>query len=572
MKFLNGKISTINAAALLLGAAGLLSRFLGVARDRLLFEHFGASRQLDMYVVAFQIPDFFYTLFLLGASSAAIIPIFLSLHEENESEAGEFIADLLRLFFMISVVIAFVVVVIAPYLVRWIAPGFTPDEQAQVTVLTRIMMLSPVLLGLSSILSAVLQSFRRFLAYALSAVLYNVGIIFGIVIFLPRFGLKGVAFGVVLGATMHMLVQAPAFWNLGFAFLSGHSGKFWRFGEGIQKIIRISFPRFLVMSLNQITLVVVIALASRLSTGSISIFQYAYNLYYLPIGVFGVNFGIAAFPTMSEYFARKRLQDFYNVLIETIHSVLFWVLPISALLYVLRAHIVRVAYGTGKLNWQNTRLIAASVGIFAIAIITESLEPLLVRAFYALNKTRKPLIMTGIGCLVTIILAFGFLTLVGPETKPAQIFFGILRVGDLDERRVLGIVLSVVLGSMITIFLMLKSLLGELHVLENQESPLNRPEHSYNGTVLHPVGEILKMAVAAMLGGLGGFGILRVVNLWISQTTFLGVLAQGAIASVFGALVYGIVLYFWGSPEIERLIALIKRKMFRPDVLPEEVE
>ena len=211
MNILNGAINSINAAALLIGAAGLLSRLLGVLRDRMLAGIFGASRELDIYYAAFQIPDFMFTLFLLGASAVAILPVFTQVKEADAGKAKKLIEELAGLFLFGALAAVFLAFILAPFVVPWFAPGFSAKERTLTIVLTRLMMLSPLLLGLSSIVSSVLQSYRRFLVFALSSIFYNFGIIAGILFFLPIFGLPGLALGVVLGASLHFLVQLPVF-------------------------------------------------------------------------------------------------------------------------------------------------------------------------------------------------------------------------------------------------------------------------------------------------------------------------------------------------------------------------
>ncbi|MEK7076622.1 MAG: lipid II flippase MurJ [Patescibacteria group bacterium] len=181
MNFLNGAIYSINAAALLIGAAGLLSRVLGVLRDRLLASEFGASRELDIYYAAFQIPDFLYTVFLLGAASAAIIPVLLELKARDEESARQFMARLIIVFSIGSIAVSVAAFFLMPFLVGVIAPGFSAGDQDLLITLSRIMLVSPVLLGISNILSAAIQSARIFLIYAITGIVYNLGIIIGII-------------------------------------------------------------------------------------------------------------------------------------------------------------------------------------------------------------------------------------------------------------------------------------------------------------------------------------------------------------------------------------------------------
>ena len=254
MRGFSASFDSIHAAALTIGAAGLLSRILGIFRDRLLAAHFGATRTLDIYYAAFQIPDFLFTVFLLGAASAAIIPVLADMEVRDRGRAHLFVRELVTVFFVGSVAVWGAALFLAPHIAGYLVPGFGGEDRALMIVLTRIMMASPVLLGMSNIISAVLQAHRRFLAFALSSVFYNLGIIAGILFFLPRWGAPGLAAGVLLGAGLHLLVQMPAFYSLGFGFLLAWPG-FLRRGlsASVRKVIALSLPRVAALSASTIS-------------------------------------------------------------------------------------------------------------------------------------------------------------------------------------------------------------------------------------------------------------------------------------------------------------------------------
>src|SRR3989344_5791787 len=321
MKFLNGSVESINAAALLLGAAGLFSRVLGILGDRMLAERCGAGRELDIYYAAFQIPDFMVAVFILGAGSAAILPIFQDYLSRDKEEARNLISALTRFFVAGSVVSAGFAFLFAPWFVELMVPGFSVEERVTVTLLTRIMLLSPVFFGLSGIFSSVVQSFHRFLAYAIAPLLYNLGIIIGIAFLVPVWGVKALAFGVVLGSLMHLGIMLVTVRELGFAprFLFRP-----RVGGGVARVIKTSFPRVISLSLAQLTGMILIALGSTLAAGSVSIFQLAQNLYFLPIGIFGVSYSVAVFPRLSRAYLLQDGRAFYRDFFSAVRSVLFW--------------------------------------------------------------------------------------------------------------------------------------------------------------------------------------------------------------------------------------------------------
>src|SRR3989338_5051883 len=184
LSIFRSELKSVTQGAAVLAIAGLLADILSLFRDRLLAADFGASRALDIYYASFRIPDLIYTisLFFVGTSFFVVVAYFLM-----------------------------------PILVPYFAPGFSGEEQASTINLSRILLLSPLLLGLSNLASSVVQSFRRFYIYAVSPLFYNLGIIIGILFLMPKFGLYGIVWGVVLGALMHLAIQLPTVFSLGFS-------------------------------------------------------------------------------------------------------------------------------------------------------------------------------------------------------------------------------------------------------------------------------------------------------------------------------------------------------------------
>ena len=303
------QINSITVAAALVALSSLASRLLGVVRDRILAGEFGAGTTLDIYYAAFRIPDLVYNLIVLGALSAGFIPIFTSLikdykcvkakdcnGQENNNEAWSLANNILNILLFGLVVLSLIGIIFAPALTRLIAPGFSADEQALTAALTRVMFMSPLFLGISGIIGGILQSFKRFLVYSLAPVLYNIGIIIGAIYFVPIWGIYGLAWGVILGAFLHMAIQLPTVYQLGFRYslrINWRDADTWKMG-------RMMVPRTLSLAVSQINLVVITVLASNLSAGSLTVFNLANNLQSFPIGIFGVSFAIAAFPSLAE--------------------------------------------------------------------------------------------------------------------------------------------------------------------------------------------------------------------------------------------------------------------------------
>lgn len=560
MKFLNGEISNVHSAALILGAAGLFSRILGVLRDRLLAGHFGAGRELDIYYTAFQIPDLVSLVFVLGAGSAAILPIFQDALSRDKKEAHKLISHLVTLFLGVSIGVALIFLLVTPFLVRFIAPGFSIEERQAAAVLTQIMLISPILLGLSSIFSAVLQSFQRFWAFALAPVLYNVGIIAGIIFFVPAFGLKGLALGVIAGSFLHLLIQLQPVMVLGFTprvmphLFKDTLNQF--FMGPVSQVFRLSFPRFLSLAVTQITLVVLVAIGSTLAVGSIAVFKLANNLFFVPIGIFGVSYAVALFPKLSTAFIEKDSKSFFAELFLGLKSILFWIVPSSVLFIVLRAHIVRVALGAGAFSWEDTRLSAAVLGILALAMFAEGISSLLIKGFYALENTWRPLFINFFSAAVSISSAWFLTSVLAKDTFWRQILAAIFRVSDLPNPEVLGLALGFSFGAILNILV----LYGSLQRLA--EYTFGECEHFHFST-------ILKIIVASIAGGSVAYGVRVSFAETLPLITFAKVLTQGALAGSAGFAVYFLVMLLLRSEEMYSVLRSLRKRFFRKKVLPQ---
>jgi len=454
-KLFSGQINSIAAAAFLVGATSLISRLLGVFRDRILAGEFGAGDTLDIYYAAFRIPDLIFNLLVLGALSAGFIPLLSGLiHGEDphpddvffkkaNKEAWEFVSVALNLLGIILLALSILGIVFAPQLMRIIAPGYITEKQALTVALTRIMFLSPIFLGLSGILGGILQSFKRFFVYSLSPIFYNVGIIIGVIYLVPVWGLNGLAWGVVLGAFLHMVLQIPLVYRLGFRY----SLKIDLKNKNIRKLALMTVPRTLSLAVSQLNLLVITIIASTLVGGSLAIFNFANNLQSLPVGVVGISFAVAAFPTLSAVaFDRKKLVKNFS---DTFRNILFFIVPSTVLLLTLRSQITRAILGSGSFDWRDTVLTIDTLALFSVSLFAQAGLPLLVRVFYARHNSRTPFLI-GLVCAVFNIFlsyyfsrAFGVAGLALAFSLASIMNFSLLwlalrmEIGDLDEKRIL---------------------------------------------------------------------------------------------------------------------------------------
>lgn len=455
--------TTILGGAIVIGFTGILSRFLGLLRDRLLASEFGGGGALDPYFAAFKLPDFIFNVLVLGALSSSFIPVFVQYLKKDEqgltreSEAWHIANSVLNLLLIVLIGLGGLFFIFAGQLVPLIAPGFSGEQLESTIHLSRIMLVAIIFFGASNIVSAILNSFKRFLAFALAPVLYNVGIIVGIVVFVPRWGIAGLAYGVVLGAFAHLVIQLPGVFRTGFRYQRILDLKH----AGVRSIGKLMLPRTFGLAVNQIDQLIATIIASGLAAGSLTQFNFANNLQNFPINVFGVSLAIAVFPAFSEAYAAKDMAAFVQHFSRTVRRLLVVMIPASILLLVLRAQVVRVVVGAQAFDWDATYQTAQVLGYFTLSIFAQALIPILARSFYALHDTATP-VKVGIAAVAVDIAAALYLAprygVIGlalafsiSSVLNMFLLYAILRkrIGDLDDERISRVTLKIVLASLV---------------------------------------------------------------------------------------------------------------------------
>ncbi|MEK7649671.1 MAG: lipid II flippase MurJ [Patescibacteria group bacterium] len=456
-RFFKMEATGVHQTALLLALTSIFNGILGLLRDRFLAAEFGASRALDVYYAAFRIPDILFSLSLFFIASTAFIPLFIARQEESPKKAQEFFDSLATIFTSLILLVILAMYFLLPKILPFTVPGFSASEVASTVLLARVMLLSPLFLGLSSLVSGVVQSSKRFFAYAVAPIFYNLGIILGVLVFLPQWGPAGLAWGVVLGAFLHLLVQMPTLFLI-HAFprprikLSTHPFD----------IISYSFPRAFALSLSQFSYLILTAIASTLSAGAIAILNLSNNLFTLPLTIIGLSYSIAAFPTMAELALKDEKDLFFRQFTNALRHILFWTVPIMMLFIVFRAHIVRLILGTGAFAWVDTHLTIASLFLFSFAIVTQSVVTLAVRAYYALGKIREPIVYNIIAFLVTMAVAFFGVFVMKESILMRKLFAWVLhiRIEDIPtaSTEFLALPLAYTVGSLVNAVLLLRSI------------------------------------------------------------------------------------------------------------------
>lgn len=529
-KFINRESASITSAAFIIAIATLTSKFLGVLRDSIFAGSFPGD-DMDIYFAAFRIPDFIYNIVVLGALSAGFIPIFARLTaQDKKEEAFKAANNILNILFIILSCLTLFAIVLTPQLTELLTPGFEPQKKQMTIELTRIMFLSPIFLLLSSILSGILQSYKRFVIYSLSTVVYNLGIIAGALVLVPLFGLQGLAWGVVFGAFLQFVIQLPSIKMIGFKYQLFINTK----SEEMRTIVRLTIPRICTIVLTQVNLLVITIIASTLAGGSLAIFNYANNLQSFPLGIFAISFAIACFPTLSAYGDKEHRERFTEVLLSTAKQILYFIIPLSIFLIIFRAQIVRVIYGHGPhFGWRETIMTIDALQIFCVSLFAQSLVPLFSRAFWAKHDSKTPFFVTLSCSIANVILAIKLAPLFGLNGLIA------------------AFTTTAILNAVLLFILLDKKYLSRI------------PKHFYIA--------VAQISFSAIFAGLIGYKTLYAVEPYLDTHTFFGIAIQGALSG--GAM---LVVYFaWGSIfQIEEFIKFkntLRKKVFKTRIKATEL-
>lgn len=397
--------TTILSGALVIGFLMLLSKVLGLVKVRLYAGVLGASATYDIFVAADRIPDLMYQLIIVGSLNAAFIPLFTEyITNKGSSKAWTFASSVMNWTVIAFSVVGAVMWLFAEQLSYFVAAGFTASQRVELVSLMRILLLAPVILGISSYVAGTLQSFRRFFIPFLSPLLYNLGAIFGLIVLYPFMGVEGLAWGVIVGAFLHLLIQVPLLLHLGFSY---HPTL--ELGEELKRLIYLSLPRTVGVGVEQIKGVVITNFASLLTAGSISILRFAESIYLVPLHIVGVAIAQASLPTMSEQAARKNHGHLKETFIASWHQILFLVVPMTVILIVLKIPVVRLVLGTGVFDWEATVLTAWVMALLSLGLVANASNTLILRAFFALCETKLPVLISVLGGVVGVLLAATFM-------------------------------------------------------------------------------------------------------------------------------------------------------------------
>jgi putative peptidoglycan lipid II flippase len=399
----NGGRQQIVKAATLVMALFVVSRALGLVRQMVIGALFGTSGNLDAYLAAARISETVYLVIAGGALGSAFIPTFADhLAKEDDAGAWRLASAVANLALIVLTAVAGALAVFAPALVRTaIAPGFDPPQQALTVSLLRLMLISPVIFGVSGIVMGALNAYQHFLLPALAPSVYNLSIIGGAVLLGPRLGVRGMAVGVVVGAALHLLVQVPGLLHRGARYVPALDLD----NPGVREVGRLVAPRILGTAITQLNFVINNSLASGLGEGAVSAINFAWLLVMLPQGVFAQAVGTAAFPTFAEQVARGERDEMRSTLAATLRVVFSLSLPATVGLLVLGRPLVGLLFERGAFEATSTDAVAWALGFYALGLIGHAGLEIIARAFYALHDTLTPVWVGGLAMGLNVVLS-----------------------------------------------------------------------------------------------------------------------------------------------------------------------
>jgi putative peptidoglycan lipid II flippase len=509
-------------ASLILAVTAVASRILGWVRLVVIGSQFGASEKLDAYFAAFLIPDAIFQLVVAGALFTALVPVFVSYRARGEDdEAWRVASSVVNILVLALAGVAVLVAIFAPSLVPVVAPGFDAPTTDLTVRLTRIMLLSPIFIGLGAVVTGILNTYDRWAVPAMAPLVYNLAIIFAAIFVAPILGVEALAVGVAVGSLLHLAIQLPSLAAVGQRYDLTLGLRH----PGVRRVALLTAPRTLGLAAGQINLIVSTVLASGLAEGSVAAYNYAFQLSMIPAGVVGVSIAVALFPTLSRDAALGRLSEIRRQVAGSLRVIVFIALPITAIMIVLAEPITGVFFQYGLFDARAASRTAGALLFFAIGLAANSAVHVLVRAFYAMHDTRTPVLWAILAVVFNVPL---MVWLVGP-----------MGIGGL------ALALSITATA---------EAIGLVWALRNRI-------HSIEGASIGK--SILRAGVAAVAAALLMLGGLQVVHSGFGglQESALGRLLVLIALSGAGLGIYLLVAAALHSPELAQLREMARRRL-----------
>ncbi|MDK2981898.1 MAG: putative peptidoglycan lipid flippase [Chloroflexota bacterium] len=463
--------------------AFIISNLVGLLAKTLTARAFGTGVESNAFFAANRFSEILFNLVAGGALGSAFIPVFTGLlARDDRKEAWKLASSIVNLVSLVLVVVSLLTMLFSRQVVHYLlAPGFSPEEETLTAQLLRIQVLSSVIFGISGLVMGILNAHQHFLLPALAPAMYQVGWILGIYLLAPVMGVYGLAWGVVIGSTFHLLVQVPQLLKLPqhrYHFMLGlHVPE-------VREVARLMGPRLLGVAIVQLNFLLNTYLASFQPEGSITAISLAFPLMLMPEAAIAQSVAIASLPTFSMQVARNKLDEMRASLSATLRTVLMLAVPASIGLILLRRPIVSILYEGNEFNAHSTDLVAWALLWYALGLVGHCVVEIISRAFYALHDTRTPVIV-GVGAMsLNLALSFAFVALfralgwmphggLALANSTATLLESILLL-YLMNRRLKGIDAGTILQSMLK-FLLAGALMALLILFLMRYFPVQQP-------------------------------------------------------------------------------------------------
>jgi putative peptidoglycan lipid II flippase len=509
---MNSSNRQIVRAAGVVMAAFVVSRLFGVLRDMVIAAQLGTSDAADAYRTAFLIPDLIFTLIAGGALASAFIPTFTSyLADDDREGAWRLASGVINLLLIAIGMAAALASIFAPALAFALAPGYAPVKQALTVSLMRVMLICPVVFGVSGLIMGILNAQQDFLLPGLAPSAYNLGIILGAWLLIPRMGPMGAAMGAVAGALLHLFIQLPGLVRCKMHYSTILSLR----DPGIQRVLWLMGPRMFGLAVVQLNFMIESNLASRLGTGAVAALNYAWRVMLLPQGVFAQSVATAAFPTFADQTARGQRQAMSEALAATWRAIVFVTLPAAAGLLLLRVPVVQVLFERGKFQNSSTEAVALALMFYAPGLVAHSGIEIITRAFYALHDTRTP-VYIGVGAML------------------ANLVFSLALIGPMQ---IAGLAMANSIAAYIELVLLMGFIRPRVGGLGGARTWL----------------ALVKAAVAALV-------MSAAVWAFLELAPRSSAILRGGISIVIGAVVYAVTLLLVGADEGKAVIRMVLRR------------
>jgi len=518
--------SQVARAAGIVGAATMVSRVFGLARDMVIAAFFGASWMTDAFWVAFRIPNMLRRLLGEGSLTVSFVPVFTEyLEKKTKEQALELAYNAITLLSIILAVISVLGIILSPLIVGLIAPGFIsePKQFALAVFLNRLMFPYIFFIALVALCMGILNSFRHFTAPALSSVLLNIAMIGAAFFLRPFFAepITSLAIGVLIGGVLQLAMQWPFLRKFGvklkFRFNPKH--------PGIKQIGVLMIPAILGAGVSTINVFVGTILASLLPGGSVTYLFYADRIMELPLGIFAIAIGTATLPSFSKHVAAGNMDELKSGISFSLRLMLFLTIPAMAALMALNLPIISVLFQRGAFDVTSAVYTGQALFCYALGLWAFSVLRVFVSSFYSLQDSKWPMKAAVIALIVNVVAS---LILMYPLKHNG------IALASSIAAAVNVLVLTIVLKRKIGKFL--------------------------DRTFYHSVFKIILSSVLMLFA----IGVMEYVIPWNTHAGFKARLLYLSVAVTAGAATFFISAYLLKSPEMQAFANIVKKRLSRP--------